>query len=207
MAQKMKKWGGDFSRKSLKGRLLDDLDFSNSRFVQTHMQQIVLRDSWVNTANLQEAQLQDADLRRATFIGSDLREAILDGARMEEVDASRANFGDASLANVSLVSATLRYCDFGGTDFTGADLTGADLKYAFGYTAEQLSAARSLYATAGIAPPIEDELRRNHPNLFDVPAGWEQSDGQTAPKFAPRRWTFQTLASLFTRPKHKEQSL
>ena len=207
MAQKMKKWGADYSRKSLKGRLLDDLDFSNSRFVQTHMQQIVLRDSWVNTANLQEAQLQDADLRRATFIGSDLREANLDGARMEDVDASRANFGDASLVNVSLVSACLRYCDFSGADFTGADLTSADLKFAFGYTAEQLSAARSLYAATGIAPPIEAELRLSYPNLFDVPAGWEQSKGRAAPKSAPRRWTLQTLASFFTRPKHKEQSL
>ena len=207
MAQKMKKWGVNYSRKSLKGRLLDDLDFSNSRFVQTHMQQIVLRDSWVNTANLQEAQLQDADLRRATFIGSDLREANLDGARMEDVDASRANFGDASLVNVSLVSACLRYCDFSGADFSGADLTSADLKFAFGYTAGQLSAARSLYATTGIAPLIEAELRLSYPNLFDVPAGWEQSKGRAAPKSAPRRWTLRTLASFFTRPKHKEQSL
>ena len=207
MAKKWTKWGGNFSRKSLRGRLLDNLDFSNSRFVQTHMQEVVMRDSWLNTANLQEAQMQDADFRRATFIGSDLREAVLDGARMEQVDASRANFGDASLVNVSLVSAVLRDCDFSGVDFTGADLTGADLKFAFGYTAEQLSAARSLYAAAGIAPPIEAELRRTYPNLFEIPAGWEQSEYRVAPQSAPRRWTLQSLASLFTRPKHKEQSL
>lgn len=206
MAQQMQKMGGDFSRKNLKGILFDDLDFSNSRFVRTNLRQAVLRDSWLNNANLQEAQLQDADLRRATFIGSDLRDANLDGARMEQVDASRANFGNSCLVNANLVSARLRHCDFGGANFTNADLTGADLKFAIGYTAEQLSTTRSLYGVAGIAPSIETELRSSYPKLFDAPDGWDHSGRPAAPMSTPRRCPLQTLLSFFTRPNHKEQA-
>ena len=212
MAQKVRKMGGDFSRMDFKGRLLDNLDLSNSRFVQSHFQQAVLRDAWIDNANLQETRLQEADLRRATLIGSDLREANLDGARMESVDANRANFGQASLVNASLVSANLRHCRLEGANLSDADLAGADLQFATGYTAAQLAATRSLYQTAGIDPAIAAELRRVHPGLFDPPPGFAEAATEyraaaSAGKYRPS--FFQTLASLFTgrKHKHKEPSL
>ncbi len=195
---KMRKMGRDLSRKNLQGKLLDNLDFSNSKLVQTHLQKAVLRDSWLNNVNLQEAQLQKADLRRATFVGSDLRESNLDGANLEGVDANRADFSQASLANANLVSANLRHCDLEGVDFSGADLTNADLRFATGYTAVQLAGARSLYQTAGIDRIIETELRGSHRQLFDAPPGFVQPDYQAT---GSRPSIFQTIASLFSRHK------
>ena len=198
---KTRKMGGDISRINLQGMLLDRLDFSNSRMVQANLRKAVLRDTWLNNVNLQEAQLQEADLRRATFIGSDLREANLDGANLGDADASRADFSDACLVNATLVNASLRHCNLDGADFRGADLTNADLEFAAGYTAAQLGEARSLYQTAGIDHIIESELRGTHPQLFDPPPGFVQSDYKATSASDSKPSVFQTVAALFSRSK------
>lgn len=210
--RKQRKMAADLSRLKFQGMLLDKSDFSRSKLIQSDLSRAILWDSRVNDADLRQAKLTAADLRSVSFIRSDLREANLDGARMESVDANRANFGQASLVNASLVSANLRHCRLEGANLSDADLAGADLQFATGYTAAQLAATRSLYQTAGIDPAIAAELRRVHPGLFDPPPGFAaaateyRAAGTTGDH---RSSLFQTLASLFTgrKHKHKEPSL
>ncbi len=179
---KMRKMGRELSRENLQGKLLDNLDFSNSRFVQSDLQRVVFRNSSINNANLYQALLQEADLTNAQLVASDLIEA--------------------NLSNAKLVSSNLRHSKLDGVNFDGADLTNADLKFATGYTAGQLSEARSLYRTTGIHPNVAAELRESHPDLFTPPPGFVVPDHTPTATFSFQRSVFGPIGSLFSRSKN-----
>ena len=199
--QKVRKMPADLSRLKFQGMLMDNLDFSHSKLIQSDLSRAILWDSRVNDADLRQAKLIGADMRNSSFVRSDFREANLADSDLAGANFNRANFGRASLVNASLISANLRHCLLDDADFAGADLTNADLEFATGYTVSQLGAARSLYRTAGIVPAVAAELHRSHPHLFAPPPGAESAEYRVAARPASRTSLFQTVASLFARPK------
>ena len=136
--------GADLSEANLKGANLQGAD---------------LRQANLKRANLRKADLGGANLSRACFVDAHLEGASLDDSIIPPVDVmepirkgraidlsyailSGAHLEGASLLNAHLFNATLQ-----GTYLEGVDVRGADLSGAWGWTAEQLSAAKSLEGT------------------------------------------------------------
>jgi len=133
--------GADLSRARLSGATLGGVDLSGARLVDAHLEGASLDDS------IREGESLMNDPPGMVYKGPaiNLENAILRGAHLE----------GANLLNAHLCKADLE-----GTYLEGTDLRGADLSEAKGWTAEQLSAAKSLEgATMPNGQKYEDWLK------------------------------------------------
>jgi uncharacterized protein YjbI with pentapeptide repeats len=118
-----------------------NLSFSNMR--AANLQEAKLEDAQlINTvlagANLKEAYLKGADLSKALLLHADLTKAYLSGANLSE-----ATLTDASLLNANLSDAFLVGADFTNAQLKGANLSNANLQAAT-ISKKQLASAISL---------------------------------------------------------------
>ena len=104
--------------------------FDGSDLKGVDLREAMLRDATFQRAQLQKADLSGADAYRAKFFSAQLGETKFDGARLIEVDFTRANLTGASLKDVDMRNAKLVNAILNNADLTGARMTGADLRNA-----------------------------------------------------------------------------
>jgi len=122
---------------------LREIDLSRTRLAGARLWNVDL-----NGANLRGALLWEADLTLCTLIGANLCEASLRSskllsAKLSGADLSEAELNEAELSGANLSGANLSEADLSGANLSETDLSGANLSNAYGWTKDQLRAARS----------------------------------------------------------------
>ncbi len=141
----------------LVGAYLVGADLVGADLVGADLSEVDLREADLSDAILREADLSDADLREA-----DLREIDLNNAILREADLREADLREADLRGANLNEADLR-----GANLRGANLRGANLRRAKNLKLEQLLQVHSLKGYKGLPTKLEEELKKQKPELFE----------------------------------------
>ena len=121
-----------------------------------------MRETYLQSADLRGANLENVDFRNADLRGTDLREANLVNVNFSEADLRNAKFGLV----VDFQEANFENAKLEGADFRCADIT--DVK---NLTLEQLIQVQSLYR-AKMNRGLMEKVKARKPKLFDKPPPW-----------------------------------
>ena len=108
-------------------------------------------------------------LRKASF-----RDIKINGADFRRANLRGASFRGCSIRNVNFYGADCREVDFSDCELTGVIFGSVDLRGAIGLDATSLAAVKSAEG-ARFGPDKEARLRREIPNIFEVPISREDS--------------------------------
>ena len=114
--------GVNFSGANLNSASLQNADLQNTNFSGASLHSAYLRD-----VDLTNTNFNNASLVNAHFISADLTNASLVGANLTDADFPSSDLTNADLTNADLTNADLTNANLLGADLTGADLTGANL--------------------------------------------------------------------------------
>ena len=126
---------------NLRDAFLSSADLSDANLNKAWLSDADLLGADLSGAALHNAYVADADLRVVNLRGADLRGAQLNYANLREANLSDANLSDEVLWRGSVLSDAT---DLSDANLSGANLSGANLSGAYGWTEEQLSAAKTL---------------------------------------------------------------
>jgi len=181
------------NREGIHEILLEHAYLRGAYLVEICLAGSTLREATLSSAKLDRADLEGADLFRADLGLASLENAIVCDAKMTEANCMgaymlRTNLEGAYLQGANLqgayvVESNLQHAYLGGVNFQGAFLEGSDLRGAY-VEAADLERARSLYSTL-LDAPIEQNLRRSVPHLFDrsrLPVNTSGDGNETPPK-------------------------
>jgi uncharacterized protein YjbI with pentapeptide repeats len=101
-----------FYKVILTGAILENLNLSNTLFLETKLDNASLKNSTIEGANMKCGNLIRANLS---------------SCKADQVDLSSADCSHANWQNASLYRADLAYCNLTGADLSFADLSGADI--------------------------------------------------------------------------------
>jgi TIR domain/Pentapeptide repeats (8 copies) len=147
--------GADLSPASLR-----EADLNKVRIPRYYRDESIIVGSMLYGSFLDEANLRDADLSHANLCNAFLNNSDLSGACFSNADLRGVNLGEANLREADLRGANLSMADLNWASFVNADLTGADVSEAdlistvFGDT--NLTAVQGLETCYHLGPSILD---------------------------------------------------
>ena len=164
---------GNLEDADLKGASFIKANLQNANLWNANLQRADLRGANLQKANLTEAKLQNANLSGANLQNANLWYANLQDANLWDANLQKASLWNANLQNAGLRGANLRNsilleANLQNTDLWDANFQKANLKYAKNLEVKQLLEARTLYET-GLPDEMEEEIRKEKPELFDPP--------------------------------------
>lgn len=128
-------WGSDkmTTREVVEEAVVANADLRSADLIRANLRAANLTGADLIRANLTEANLiganlRDADLRDANLTGADLIGADLTEANLRGADLIDANLRDADLRGANLIGANLTNANLRGADLIGANLTEANLR-------------------------------------------------------------------------------
>jgi len=127
------KEGKDFSGKEIKETdlievYLVEANFGGAEFKKnTHLDYANLQKANLIGANLQEAYLEGANLQGADLFSANLQKAKLESANLQGTDLEGVNLQEANLKRANLQKAKLTWANLQGADLFSANLQGAKL--------------------------------------------------------------------------------
>ncbi|MEZ4827071.1 MAG: pentapeptide repeat-containing protein [Bacteroidia bacterium] len=171
--------GANLNGANLEGAILKEAYLEGANLNVANLYRAILYGANLKEAYLVGANLNGANLYRAILYGANLyianlEEAYLKIANLNVANLYRANLEGANLQGAHLEGANLEGANLNrailyGANLEGANFEGANLNKTQNLTAEQLSKVYTLYQTKNIPSEIEEELRKTHSYLFDIP--------------------------------------
>lgn len=120
--------GLDFSRQDLAGGFFDGTHLEDTKWQEAKVMGAHFFEAHLDRAMLSTVEASRADFGFASLRGSDAFNARFDAADFEEADLRGVNFSGADLSGANLKNADCRGADFTGANLSGANCTGANFK-------------------------------------------------------------------------------